>query len=454
MKEQLYRIRRKLHQAAKADPNYEAFGAKAHQYKLNAPLEPEALRRFEQIHGIILPEQYAAFLTEIGNGGAGPYYGIHPLGTKQSIDLDRVGLPSTLSPVSHTEIIEGGHSYDSYDLDSMGDEEYEAFIAERVQGLLNIGEQGCSYETMLVVTGAYRGKVVYLELDGYRSFFTYEANFLDWYERWLDETIAGYESSWFGLRRGGDDLELRQLYEAAEDENVRVEALEGMLKLRKITDETAAFLIEQLGSDSAEIERWVLQVLAKTRFDLAEPFIRQKLNRKEAGERLLALKFIKWYMPQGDRRFREELIALLPKETDENAFRFITNLLKDAEMELLPIVLPFFTHPNQEFRIHAIYSAGDSKRKADYIQDFMNALEDPEPQVQHTALQALNGLPDFRLLESFERLLQQHKTNQYYIRSNIRGLLTAYPFTTMEEIQQLPSSLVQVKGMLRKIIGP
>ncbi|NEW09393.1 SMI1/KNR4 family protein [Paenibacillus sp. SYP-B3998] len=448
-REQLYRIRRKLEQAAKADPECSVFGSRAHKYKLNEPLSLAELRRFEQAHGIALPESYASFVTELGNGGAGPYYGIHPLGAKQAIDLDLIGQPSPLRPGDKLEL--SGTSEGGLDENSEDDED------EKYPGLLNIGEQGCTYETMLMITGDYRGKVIYVDLDSLKTFFTYEENFLDWYERWLDETIAGYDSAWFGLRRGGDDRELMELYRSAAEESIKIEALEGMLKLPDIGDETVGFLLRHYHESSSEVCRWALQVLAKMRFGQAEPLIRQKLRSQDAADRLLALQFIKWYMPEGDRSFTEELAAMLPLETDEEAFLFLAMILSEAGVDMLLIMLPFFSYPNKNIRIQALYQAGKSPApvKADYVSKFIEALEDTEARVQLIALQALRGVTDARLLEVFERLLQQHKTDKDYIRTNVRGLLEEFPFRSLEQVErEVPSSLRQVKGMLRKLMEP
>ena len=58
------------------DPDLRVFGAIEHQYQLHPPLSEAAIRTFEMQYGITLPDEYRHFLSVIGHGGAGPYYGI------------------------------------------------------------------------------------------------------------------------------------------------------------------------------------------------------------------------------------------------------------------------------------------------------------------------------------------------------------------------------------------
>lgn len=66
-------------QAGARDPSHLIFGANRHKYKLNPPASPKQVRRFEEKHNLLLPKEYKFFLTQIGNGGAGPYYGLYSL---------------------------------------------------------------------------------------------------------------------------------------------------------------------------------------------------------------------------------------------------------------------------------------------------------------------------------------------------------------------------------------
>ena len=56
------------------------FGGNSHGFRLNPCLSDSDLQKFEQSHAIKLPAEYSYFLRRVGNGGAGPYYGIFPLG--------------------------------------------------------------------------------------------------------------------------------------------------------------------------------------------------------------------------------------------------------------------------------------------------------------------------------------------------------------------------------------
>ncbi|HSQ57589.1 MAG TPA: SMI1/KNR4 family protein, partial [Gemmata sp.] len=64
-----------------ADRVFRVFGSDHHRYQLGAVLSEAELRNFESAHQIKLPADYRRFLATVGNGGAGPYYGLEPLGT-------------------------------------------------------------------------------------------------------------------------------------------------------------------------------------------------------------------------------------------------------------------------------------------------------------------------------------------------------------------------------------
>jgi hypothetical protein len=66
-----------LQQAPRAT---EVFGARAHGFRVHTPLPEKTVIEFDAEHGIRLPSEYLEFLVRVGNGGAGPAYGLFKLG--------------------------------------------------------------------------------------------------------------------------------------------------------------------------------------------------------------------------------------------------------------------------------------------------------------------------------------------------------------------------------------
>jgi hypothetical protein len=211
--EQLQRIQSKLVDAKRTDHSFTVFGASSHRYKMNPPAAPGEVLAFETTYSISLPECYKAFLLQVGNGGkgymnsgAGPYYGLYTLG-ENTDELLRAGsekylkYPCTLYPDMSDEDWSAMNSI--LDQENVSDDEYEKTISTLFGGILPIGSQGCTYLHGIVLNGPHAGRVVNLDIDRQKPKFTYENNFLDWYERWLDEIISRkliHEKgpSWFG----------------------------------------------------------------------------------------------------------------------------------------------------------------------------------------------------------------------------------------------------------------
>ncbi|XVV17337.1 hypothetical protein ACQP2X_24055 [Actinoplanes sp. CA-131856] len=63
-------------------------------------------------------------------------------------------------------------------------------------GALTIVHRGCSDFTLLVVTGAGRGRLVEVNAEGFfPPRFYSDSDFIAWYERWLDFVLAGHPAS-------------------------------------------------------------------------------------------------------------------------------------------------------------------------------------------------------------------------------------------------------------------
>jgi hypothetical protein len=73
-------IRQRLQELAKRDRQRRVFGSASHDDALTPPRDVAEIEAFESKHKIALPEDDRYFITQIGDGGAGPAYGMFPFG--------------------------------------------------------------------------------------------------------------------------------------------------------------------------------------------------------------------------------------------------------------------------------------------------------------------------------------------------------------------------------------
>jgi hypothetical protein len=192
-------VRRMLDELRAADPNYKRFGAWNHRYEFHPVLKPEEVAAFEASHGIRLPEDYKEFVLTVGNGGAGPYYGIYPL-LEGNVDhrLQSRKLIDLSSPFPHSAAWdEHWPAAINWDEGERPDEDtLLAYLDPRhISGALCISQYGCGDFLLLVVNGAERGNIWFDGRGNYSGLFPEEGagteriSFSEWYLGWLDTSI-------------------------------------------------------------------------------------------------------------------------------------------------------------------------------------------------------------------------------------------------------------------------
>lgn len=180
-------------------------------YEMRAPIGAAALMQLELAEGIELPGGYRDFLLTVGNGGAGPGYGLFSF--EQALAERGEGIYSLADPFEPPTSCRN-------------------WVGLRAPGMLPIYHDGCAFYGGLVVSGPDRGTVwSYVEVapgwipcchDGYvgtdgepftmtgNDHADYEAlydalllpenrarrqSFLERYLAWLDSVIAQAEAS-------------------------------------------------------------------------------------------------------------------------------------------------------------------------------------------------------------------------------------------------------------------
>lgn len=222
MNETVERIKNKIALLKKLDKNCCLFGSKNHRYQLNPTISIDIVRRFESAQDITLPNDYVVFLTNIGNGGAGPFYGLESLENSLFDDLDFKRTDSLLDPSKpfpHTEPwnMDFHPTVDEDEDEEEYQRQFEAFQdkyydKEHMNGAIAVCNYGCAVSLNLVVNGQEYGNIW---TDGRGSDNgIYPSNelgnkdrvtFLNWYELWLDNSLTEIKSklSSFEIERIG-----------------------------------------------------------------------------------------------------------------------------------------------------------------------------------------------------------------------------------------------------------
>lgn len=234
------RVRARLVELRTADPTLRQFGAYNHQYRLGPPLTQADIVAAEAHYQITLPTEYREFLLHLGNGGAGPGYGLErfgilaapvvPRNPTRSVILDRDGGVSPLN-----DFDEFSQGFDELfftemqrlkfdrsqltrpfpllrpwardDVDEPDDEDdyfrWKLDILDPMfkYGSLELSDHGCGQKHKLIVSGNEAGSVwVYDEQDR-ESIYPYGARmlppdapvrrytFAEWYEDWVKDYL-------------------------------------------------------------------------------------------------------------------------------------------------------------------------------------------------------------------------------------------------------------------------
>lgn len=180
---EIQEIAQLIRQLRAADPKYFVFGSELHKYKLRETLSEETLRAFEDKHDLQLPADYRAFLREVGDSGAGPFYGLDKLEEAAAErDLSR-SFPLT----------EASKMPADDEVDAVGDEEQP--------GVLALCHQGCAIYSFLVVRGPAYGTIWNGECE---LFAPTNHSFEAWFKRWAERAlrILGHQKLTRRLRVG------------------------------------------------------------------------------------------------------------------------------------------------------------------------------------------------------------------------------------------------------------
>ncbi len=189
------------------------------EVQFNSPARISEVRQFERDMCVTLPEPLVRYLTELGNGGPGPNYGIYSLERMRKCNIpDLIQLPPMLDHThSDEEWLELGERY--VQLDEMIDklwykyknedkdyyrkkaapleEEIEKIRMRIIAGGVFINTPGCTMNTILMCRGAAVGEVFTIDFDYMDQLYEEPycgGNFEEWIINNMKKRISKYKN--------------------------------------------------------------------------------------------------------------------------------------------------------------------------------------------------------------------------------------------------------------------
>lgn len=194
--------------ASREDPQCVIFGANHHRYRFQPVATAQEIAQAQATLGVSFPDSYIQYLTKLGNGGAGPDYGIYSLDEMQHHSQYLLHQPLLGTPMLHpdmalTEWHEIAEGLDALDEDA----KIDAFFGKLMQGTIVLGTQGCSVDTLLMCSGENAGEVIYFNWEIGADFalphFTgmqFDEWMIGYYEKLLDGGIEKLRPTFWHVR--------------------------------------------------------------------------------------------------------------------------------------------------------------------------------------------------------------------------------------------------------------
>ncbi len=150
------------------------------------------LNCIEEVQGISLPSEYRELISILGDGGAGPYYGLRSLADA----IKAMKSAELREPFPHTELWNPQPEFDSFWRRRQWEDDVY-FADHHIDGALPVFPFGCNIEILLVVSGAERGNLWFDSRSDDEGIYPYlpgdpqprtskRCGFFQAYEAWLE----------------------------------------------------------------------------------------------------------------------------------------------------------------------------------------------------------------------------------------------------------------------------
>lgn len=201
---------------------------------------------------------------------------------------------------------------------------------------------------LLIVTGPYRGAVVNIDDDfSGPPYFTRDAGFLAWYERWLDELLWGWNGSWYGFGLPGTEPELAHVLTTTPTD--RADALRTLKRIHALTAATLSVVASCLVDDDPQVRAASIGLLGRQLTPASIDLIGGQLADSSAQVRIEALAAL-----PADHSGLYRLLRAALDDADRGVLRTALRRLSDAGQLREADTSPLLAHPDPQIRRTAL----------------------------------------------------------------------------------------------------
>lgn len=378
-------------QAGMVDKNRKVFGSEKHNYQLNPVIPLSEVQAYEQKHNIKLPSEYVFFVTQVGNGGAGPYYGIYGIHVDKHYLASYAGTPLLSSKLTKDMWAEKLAPMDD---DDCPDEVFDQIEEEILRGTTSIGTQGCFYETLAIAEGDEENRIFYINCDWDSEAMPFDTkmSFLEWYENFFKEIIIGNTVSGYGFCKIQTQAEIIQCFVQTTDKTEQSDYLNSLFRFPKLEQATIDF-IRTISDDDLPYHKLslLLKYDTKSGLQLFDKFLIEK-PKVAISE---SIRIPKEDLPSYYEKFLHVLYTMQDGSEKcswaSSYYDVLLYRLKDCPQMKAKDILPFLEKNNisDTDLCTAFYVLKNATDKTDCMNIFIDFLLHGSYTVAHSALQAI-----------------------------------------------------------------
>lgn len=393
----------------KLDSERKIFGASKHQYSLNPVISINKIREYEKKYNFKLPEEYVFFLTKVGNGGAGPHYGIYSL-EEMARQTSCWGNPGEKAWIDENLTLEQWNEKMNFLDDCNDDDLYENEMSNLFNGFIIIGTQGCTYDTLLLCNGSEKGKIVYIDWnleEGYMPHLI-KLNFLHWYENFFLEVSNDHDPHFFATAELLTENEIIERYKNSNSMEDKKYYIGNLARFKRVEQKTLDFVFND--SDNFEVIRF--RLLVTWNKELAIKYLDRMIENEKIFDVVDCLSSIPDVYKD---RYYNVALQYLYKDIFMNGnidrYPRILFFLKDCSSLKAKDIIDFLKLDNisNSTRRTALYVIKNTEDKVNFLDVFSYYMKNAPYNVALEALQAVNDVKSPLLVDTFKYMLKKYE---------------------------------------------